>query len=122
MTTSISESVKTALAYAHICGCLPKGIHMSTWSKAFDMIEGTFQYYRVKEEFLPLIEEHPFVVGHEWMLCNGFTLIPYQYHSSRTIEYIRDLDNGFITRTGKGCWVWTRNGHGGSATINFDVS
>ncbi|AKF13641.1 hypothetical protein PHIN3_378 [Sinorhizobium phage phiN3] len=119
------NSLKTALAYAHITGNLPKNIHMDTYLQASSCLKTGFgngpPRKIVKDEYLKDIEDHPFVIGHKLLSEQGFSL-PRQRKTSHTISYMRHDDvEAFITRSGKHCWYWTPNGRGGMATETFDL-
>lgn len=131
----MKSAVKTALAFTHITGRIPIGIHLTTWNVVYQMIEDLPRYVkidgmtvtlhdkRVKDEYLKDIEDHPFLIGHKLMTERGFKLRAYrQSKTSRNIVYYGPDDSeGYITREGTGCWIWTRNEKGGMATERFNL-
>lgn len=120
----MTSAFKTALAYAHITGRLPKHIHLKTYMAArvclTDLNANTLRH-SVKEEYVDGLADHPFILGDKVLKDRGFRVRPYQHRTSHTIEYLNDEGHeGYITREGKGCWIWSPNGRG-MATEKFDV-
>jgi hypothetical protein len=105
----MKQSLKTALAYAHICGFLPKHIHLDTWSKAQEYLVPNTYPRTVKPEYLDQIADHPFMIGHARLTAEGYR--PTQKHgrTSHTIEYRHPdhEDQAFIIRSGGG-WYWRK--------------
>lgn len=117
----MKPAVKTALAFAHICGFLPKNIHLSTWSAANKCFEPHVFPRQIKPEFLDQIADHPFMVGHAKLTAEGFRPRPKPDRTSRTIEYDHSDhdDRAFISRSGGG-WYWRRIPGAGYRTETFE--
>lgn len=84
---AITKGVKRALAYCHVAGALPKGIHITTWSKAFDLVDRIGDRYTLKPEALAAIEDEPFFIAHRLLTARGFTPILYERRTSHYLRY-----------------------------------
>lgn len=78
----MSPAVRRALAYAHVTGRLPSGLHVMTRMLAGNHLDFVpYQYagmtlhrYQVKPEDLPLVARDPLYVACEWFRSHGFVL------------------------------------------------
>lgn len=110
MTDKIKPGVKTAVAFAHITGRLPKAIHMATWMDARKFLNDACSIdKRATAEALPLIADHPFIIGHAYMQSRGFAPVPYQKGTSHYIRYRNDdgIEAG-LGREGS-VWIWWKH-------------
>jgi hypothetical protein len=101
-------AVRTALAYAHVTGRIPKGIHIATWSAVNEAGEDGRSpiEFRAKEEFVSEIKDHPFLIGDAVMREKGLKPKAFQKSTTHSIVYVDGNGNeGGVSRDGS-AWIW----------------
>lgn len=89
----MTPATRTALAYLHVTGNLPKGLHSSTYCAASRLstrpsIDDGLAYRKiVKAEAAAEVMTHPLVKGHLRLLELGFEPEPYQRRTSHYVVY-----------------------------------
>lgn len=123
----LSTAIKNVLAYIHVTGRFPAGIHLSTLAKVHHtMIDGEPGRNTVKPEYFEYIKNHTFIRGRDYLVNErGFESKPkfhsiYERNTSREICFLHiDGGEGYIHRAGGG-WIWSKNGRGGMNTEQLD--
>jgi hypothetical protein len=71
----LTPAEKLAMAYCHVTGMVPKGVRLETYLKVYDNSEffGKYSYFRkLNPEFVEAVQDHPFVIAHNWLIKDGF--------------------------------------------------
>lgn len=83
----MSPSVRRALAYAYATGCLPKHIHIGTWSAACGLLEGEPLRRKPSSAALDEVRGDPLAMAHDYLSAQGFRADSY-CRGARTSHYI----------------------------------
>jgi hypothetical protein len=83
----LSPAVLRALAYCYATGYLPKGLHLDTWMKAQELIDGEVTHYRPKAEVMKQVVAQPMAKAHDFLTALGFVSDNNHRSSARYVGY-----------------------------------
>lgn len=107
----MSPAVRRALAYCLATGSLPKGIHLGTWSRCFDMIEGDTLAQRPKPEHVAEVLKDGQARAHLYLVALGFQVERGRRRTGHYVSYTNPHD---------GREALAYRGGGGSITVVRD--